>query len=131
MITEAIAREEEQFRKTLESGLKQFNKISLQIHVQSKEVDGKRVIDKDVTPVTKKAISAQNAFDLYTTYGFPIELTEEIATEKGLIVERAGFDKLMEEHKATSRAGAEQKFKGGLADHSAESVGEVTPPRRA
>ena len=122
IITEAIAREEEQFRKTLESGLKQFNKISLQIHVESKEVDGKRVINKDVPPVTKKAISAQNAFDLYTTYGFPIELTEEIANEKGLIVERAGFDKLMEEHKATSRAGAEQKFKGGLADSSEKVI---------
>jgi alanyl-tRNA synthetase len=117
-ITEAIAREEEQFRKTLEAGLKQFNKISLQIHVVSKEVDGKKVIDKSVAPVAKKAISAQNAFDLYTTYGFPIELTEEIAAEQGLIVERAGFDTLMEEHRAASRAGAEQKFKGGLADSS-------------
>lgn len=122
VIVEAIAREEEQFRKTLESGLKQFNKISLQIHVESKEVDGKKVINKDVPPVTKKAISAQNAFDLYTTYGFPIELTEEIAAEKGLIVERAGFDKLMEEHRATSRAGAEQKFKGGLADSSEKVI---------
>jgi alanyl-tRNA synthetase len=121
-ITEAIAREEEQFRKTLESGLKQFNKISLQVHVVTKEEEGKKVIDKSVAPVTKKAISAQNAFDLYTTYGFPIELTEEIATEKGLIVERAGFDALMEEHKDKSRAGAEQKFKGGLADSSEKVI---------
>ena len=48
-ITNAIALEEEQFRKTLENGLKQFNKISLQIHAESKEVDGKKVIDKDKT----------------------------------------------------------------------------------
>lgn len=116
-IKQAIAQEETQFRKTLENGLKQFNKISLQVHVNTKVVDGKKVIDKD-SSVTKKAISAQNAFDLFTTYGFPIELTEEIAEEKGLVVDKAGFEKLMEEHREKSRAGAEQKFKGGLADHS-------------
>ena len=117
-IKESIAREEEQFRATLASGLKQFEKITLQVHVSSTIKDGKKVIDKSVPPTTKKAISAKNAFDLYTTYGFPIELTEEIAKEKGLVVERAGFETLMEEHRAKSRAGAEQKFKGGLADHS-------------
>lgn len=121
-ITEAIAREEEQFRKTLDNGLKQFNKISLQIHVVSKEVDGVKSIDKSVPPTTKQAISAQNAFDLFTTYGFPIELTEEIATEKGLVVDRKGFEKLMEEHRDKSRAGAEHKFKGGLADNSEKVV---------
>ncbi|HEY0964460.1 MAG TPA: alanine--tRNA ligase-related protein, partial [Candidatus Paceibacterota bacterium] len=121
-IKHAIALEEEQFRKTLENGLKQFNKISLQIHLTSKEVDGKKVIDKSVPPTTKQAISAQNAFDLFTTYGFPIELTEEIAAEKGLVVDRSGFEKLMEEHREKSRAGAEQKFKGGLADHSEKVV---------
>jgi alanyl-tRNA synthetase len=117
-IIDLIAKEEEQFRKTLEAGLKQFSKISLQIHVSSKEEDGKRVIDKSIPPVAKPAISAQNAFDLYTTYGFPIEVTEEIATERGLVVDRNGFDRLMEEHRDRSRAGAEQKFKGGLADNS-------------
>ncbi len=121
-ITEAIAREEEQFRKTLDNGLKQFNKISLQIHVVSKEVDGVKSIDKSVPPTTKQAINAQNAFDLFTTYGFPIELTEEIAAEKGLVVDRKGFEKLMEEHREKSRAGAEHKFKGGLADNSEKVV---------
>lgn len=121
-IKHAIALEEEQFRKTLENGLKQFNKISLQVHVQSKVVDGKKVIDKSIPPVQIKAISAQNAFDLFTTYGFPIELTEEIAKEKGLVVDKNGFDKLMLEHREKSRAGAEQKFKGGLADHSERVV---------
>jgi alanyl-tRNA synthetase len=116
-IKDAIATEENQFRKTLENGLKQFNKISLQVHVETKVVDGKKVIDKS-TAVGKKAIGAKNAFDLFTTYGFPIELTEEIAEEKGLVVERAGFEKLMIEHREKSRAGSEQKFKGGLADSS-------------
>lgn len=122
LITKTIAEEEAQFRKTLEAGLKQFNKITLQIHLVSKEVDGKKVIDKSVAPTTKQAISGKNAFELYTTYGFPIELTEEIAAEKGLVVERAGFDTLMEEHRNLSRAGAEQKFKGGLADSSEQVV---------
>ncbi len=121
-IIEIIAKEEEQFRKTLESGLKQFSKISLQVHVTSTKKDGKKIIDKSIPPVQVKAISAQNAFDLYTTYGFPIELTEEIAHEKGLVVDRKGFEVLMEKHRELSRSGAEQKFKGGLADHSEKVV---------
>lgn len=121
-IVAAIATEEAQFRKTLENGLKQFNKISLQIHVKTKEVGGKRVIDKSQQPETKHAISAKNAFELFTTYGFPIELTEEIAAEQGLVVDRKGFEKLMKAHREQSRQGAEQKFKGGLADHSDKVV---------
>lgn len=120
-IKDAIAAEEAQFRKTLENGLKQFNKISLQIHMSTREVDGKKILDKENAEAVK-AISAQNAFDLFTTYGFPIELTEEIAAEKGLVVDRAGFENLMEEHRARSRAGAEHKFKGGLADHGDKTV---------
>lgn len=117
-IEQVIASEEAQFRNTLQNGLKQFNKISVQIHMKSKQVNGKRVIDTDTPPEAKHAISAKNAFELFTTYGFPIELTEEIASEKGLVVDRKGFEKLMEEHREKSRAGAAQKFKGGLADHS-------------
>ncbi len=120
-IRHAIALEEEQFRKTLENGLKQFNKISLQIHMTTTEVEGKKVLDKESAKAVK-AISAQNAFDLFTTYGFPIELTEEIAAEKGLIVDKKGFDVLMDEHREKSRTGSEQKFKGGLADHSDKVV---------
>lgn len=120
-IKSAIAAEEQQFRKTLENGLKQFNKLSLQVHAETKDVDGQKVIDKDSVKAVK-AISAKNAFDLFTTYGFPIELTEEIAAEKGLVVDRKGFEKLMDEHREKSRAGAEQKFKGGLADHSEKVV---------
>lgn len=120
-ILATITAEEEQFRKTLENGLKQFNKIDLQVHVSTTEVDGKKVIDTE-SATTKQAIGAQNAFDLFTTYGFPIELTEEIAAEKGLVVDRKGFEKLMEEHREKSRTGAAGKFKGGLADHSEKVV---------
>jgi alanyl-tRNA synthetase len=101
-IKHAIALEEEQFRKTLENGLKQFNKIT--------------------ATDNNEGLDAQGAFDLFTTYGFPIELTLEIATEKGLTVDIAGFEALMVEHREKSRAGAEHKFKGGLADHSDKVV---------
>jgi alanyl-tRNA synthetase len=123
VITEAITLEEEQFRKTLENGLKQFNKIEVQLHLKSSGTkDGKKIIDPKQKPVQIRAISAQNAFDLFTTYGFPIELTQEIAQEKGLAVDLQGFKKLMDGHKEKSRAGAEQKFKGGLADQSDKVV---------
>ncbi len=116
-IVHVIAVEEEQFRKTLENGLKQFNKISLQVHMTTKVVDGKKMLDQSSAKGVK-AISGQNAFELFTTYGFPIELTQEIAEEKGLVVDMKGFQELMEEHREKSRAGAEHKFKGGLADNS-------------
>jgi len=58
------------------------------------------------------------AFKLYDTYGFPIELTEELAAENGLKVNRQEFDEAYKKHQELSRAGSEQMFKGGLADHS-------------
>ena len=70
----------------------------------------------------EKQISGKNAFELFTTYGFPIELTEEIAREEGMTVDLKSFEKLMDEHRDLSRSGAEQKFKGGLADHSEKVV---------
>ncbi len=102
-IVEAIKKEEEQFRKTLEKGMKEFEKF---IQVRGKTSN----------------LSGHDAFILFTTYGFPYELTEELATEKNLTVNRKEFDELMEQHRADSRAGAEQKFKGGLADHSDKVV---------
>jgi alanyl-tRNA synthetase len=99
-IKHAIALEEEQFRKTLEHGLKQFTKIA----AHAGEVSG------------------EQAFDLFTTYGFPIELTAELAAEKEMTVDMNDFLIRMEAHREKSRAGAEQKFKGGLADHSDKVV---------
>jgi len=98
-ILEAIAKEEEQFRKTLEKGMKEFEKLAL-----------------------KGQLSGDDAFLLFTTYGFPYELTEELAQDKGLTIDKDSFSKKMKEHQALSRAGAEQKFKGGLADHSEKVV---------
>lgn len=133
-IEKTISEEEAQFRKTLTEGLKQFNKVSLRVDIPSREKPegdfvipvnlGNRVryIEKHSQATGEKQLSAKNAFELFTTYGFPIELTLEIAQERGMTVDTAGFEKLMEEHRELSRKGAEQKFKGGLADHSEKVV---------
>ena len=102
VILEEFEREEKQFAVTLEKGTHEFLKL----------------IDRVPAHITKKVISGKNAFNLYETYGFPIELTCEMAAEKGFEVDRAGYDAAFAKHQEMSRAGAEQKFKGGLADHS-------------
>ena len=99
-IKQAIAVEEEQFRKTLEHGLKQFKKIES----------------------LGKTITGEQAFELFTTFGFPIELTQELAAEKEMTIDITDFEARMIEHREKSRAGAEHKFKGGLADHSEKVV---------
>ncbi|MDR2047575.1 MAG: alanine--tRNA ligase [Clostridiales bacterium] len=67
-------------------------------------------------------IDGAAAFRLYDTFGFPIEITEELARDRGLGVDRAGFEAAFSEHRQKSQAGAEQKFKGGLHDHSDETT---------
>ncbi len=99
-IRAVIDEEERLFRKTLEHGLKQFNKYASQ----------------------GNSVSGEQAFELFTTYGFPVELTEELASEKGIIVDMKDFHSRMTVHREKSRAGAEHKFKGGLADHSDKVV---------
>ncbi len=98
-----LTKEEAKFRKTLVDGVKKFNEIA-----GSKEQG--------------VGITAMEAFDLYQSYGFPVEITEELAKEKGLSIDIAGFTVEKEKHQALSRSGSEQKFKGGLADHSDMSV---------
>jgi len=97
-IVATILEEESRFRKTLASGLKEFAKLATE------------------------NISGVDAFVLFSTYGFPVELTLELAKEKGLSVDIQGYRGEMQKHQTTSRAGSEQKFKGGLADHSEMSV---------
>lgn len=102
VIAEEFDVEEKQFLTTLEKGTREFNKLMAKIpdHIQ------------------RKVISGKHAFFLYETFGFPIELTMEMAAEKGFEVDREGFGKAYKKHQDASRKGAEQKFKGGLADHS-------------
>jgi alanyl-tRNA synthetase len=106
-IGEELQREEDQFALTLEKGTREFEKLIARVpeHVQ------------------KKMISGKNAFYLYETYGFPLELTEEMAKEKGFSVDQEGYAQAYLRHQDLSRAGAEQKFKGGLADQSAATAG--------
>ena len=98
-IVKEIWEEEDKFRKTLERGLKELTHL-----------------------FENGAISGEDAFKLFSTYGFPVEMTEELAEEEGIVVDRAGFDAEFKKHQELSRAGAEQKFKGGLADTSESSV---------
>lgn len=105
-ITKAIAVEEEQFRKTLSRGLKEFEKIAALTISEYKE----------------ESLRPDAVFDLVTTHGFPLELVKELAEERGLKVDEAAHATKMQTHQALSRAGAEQKFKGGLADHSEKVV---------
>jgi len=95
--------EEEKFRKTLEQGMKVFETVTVNMQ-------------KDAV------IPATESFDLYQSYGFPLEITIELAKEKGLQVDIAGFESEMKKHQELSRSGAEAKFKGGLADTSEISV---------
>jgi len=98
-IREELAKEEEKFRKTLATGLKEFEKLA-----------------------AKSAIMPEDAYVLFTSYGFPIELTEELAKERGLTLDTEAVAQKMKEHQDQSRAGAAQKFAGGLADHSEQTV---------
>jgi alanyl-tRNA synthetase len=99
VILELLNNEEEKFSQTLNKGLREFEKLLGEI--------GK-----------EKILPGSRAFFLYETYGFPIELTEELAKEKGLSVDLEGAQKAMLSHQEKSREGAEKKFAGGLADHS-------------
>jgi alanyl-tRNA synthetase len=98
-ITECIAGEESKFRETLKHGLKEFERVA-----------------------TDGTITGAEAFELFATYGFPLEMTLELAEERGIPVDTDGFHEHMQQHRERSRAGAEQKFKGGLADHSDTTI---------
>ena len=76
----------------------------------------------DAVIATLDTIDGRNAFKLYDTYGFPIEMTRELAAEKGLKVDEEDFAERFKKHQELSHQGADQKFKGGLADHSEETA---------
>jgi alanyl-tRNA synthetase len=96
LILEELDKEETKFRKTLEGGIKEFEKI--------------------LSRNGGKTLSAEDSFNLLQTYGFPIEVTTELAKEKNIDVDLEGFKKLKEEHASASRTASAGMFKGGLSD---------------
>ena len=99
MVASEVWKEEVQFGHALVKGMKEFEKIAAGGH-----------------------ISGEQAYVLFTTYGFPFEMTLEIAKERNIDVDEDGFKLEMKKHQELSRAGSEQKFKGGLADHSEKTT---------
>ena len=101
-ILSELRKEEARFQRTLRNGMHEFDRI------KGSFPDGR--------------IDGVSAFRLYDTFGFPIEFTKEMAGENGLTVDTAGFYTAFEEHQKKSQMGAEQRFKGGLADSSEETA---------
>ena len=96
-VTTELKKEIDKFQKTLQQGLGELEKVLKFVK------DGK--------------LNGKTAFRLYDTFGFPIEMTVELAKEKGFTVDMEGYKQAEEKHKQASKAGAEQKFAGGLADN--------------
>ena len=94
--------EEERFQKTIKQGMKEFEKLA--------------------TYLKEPVIPGKSAFRLYDTFGFPIEFTEELAAERGFQVDREGYEAAFKKHQELSHAGAEQRFKGGLADTGVQTA---------
>lgn len=100
-----IEEEKNKFLKTLEHGEKEFAK-----NVEKAKNEG------------KEKLEGQVVFRLYDTFGFPPEMTAELAAEKGMSINLEEFNELFKKHQELSRAGSEAKFKGGLADHSEKTT---------
>ena len=103
-IKRELALEEKRFQRTIKQGLKEFDKLISRLGHEAKVIDG------------------PNAFRLYDTFGFPIEFTQELALENGYEIDIEGFEESFRRHQEISSAGAAQRFKGGLADHTEETA---------
>ena len=99
-----LEQEEKTFSKTLDKGLREVNKALDEVEQRN-----------------EKTLSGVIAFKLYDTYGFPLEITEELALERNITVDKEGFLKREEEHREESKKGAEAKFSGGLLEDSKET----------
>ncbi|KKP40025.1 MAG: alanyl-tRNA synthetase, alanyl-tRNA synthetase [Candidatus Peregrinibacteria bacterium GW2011_GWF2_33_10] len=104
-ILNEMQKEEEKFSKTLETGLKEFEKFLDHLKVNN-----------------QNQLSGKDAFLLYQSYGFPFEMTKELCKENQIEVDENAFNQELKTHQELSRLGAEQKFSGGLADHSEETT---------
>ena len=102
-VRDVIIAEKDKFVKTLSHGEREFEK-------QIKKLEGTKVVPGEVV------------FRLYDTYGFPPEVTKELAQEHGMEIDLKGYEKLFKEHQEKSRQGSEKKFKGGLAEQTEETI---------
>lgn len=100
-VLEELKLEEKLFCQTLDAGMKQFKKML-----------------PNLLKNPKKEVAGRLAFKLYDTFGFPVELTADLAAEHGMTVDMEGYHKAFDKHRELSKQGAEKKFKGGLADNS-------------
>ncbi len=105
MIKEVIITEKDKFMRTLSHGEREFEKVANKAKQEN-----------------KKLIDGYAIFKLYETYGFPPEITSDLAKEQGFEIDLDGFDKLFKEHQEKSRLGSEQKFKGGLAEQNEQTT---------
>ena len=104
-IKDVIVAEKDKFMKTLNNGEREFNKVINRLKNQCiNKIDGKTI------------------FNLYETYGFPPEVTKDLATENGFEADLSKFDELFKEHQEKSRMGSDQKFKGGLAEQNEKTI---------
>ena len=104
-IKQVILEEKDKFVKTLSHGEKEFEKAIQRLKQENKDT-----------------IDGQTIFKLYETYGFPPEITSDLAEEQGFKIDMTEFDKLFKEHQDKSRMGSAQKFKGGLADQNEQTI---------
>lgn len=115
-IIQELNQEEEKFLKTLNQGEKEFEKVvnGIERFIEFSKQNGKEI--------PKREISGKAAFRLYETFGFPVEMTVEMATEKGYTVDIEGFEKANLEHQELARTTSAGSFKGGLADNSEKTT---------
>lgn len=112
-ILSEIAKESAKFEATLATGLKEFNKC-----VEGIERKNAFMAQKDPSYVPEKGINGKQAFRLYDTFGFPLELTEELAEEVGYTVDADGFNEAFKEHQEKSKQQPQGAFKGGLEEQN-------------
>lgn len=112
-ILSELNKEEEKFLKTIEAGTKEFEKV-----ISGMERKNQFMKQSNPDYVEEREISGKSAFRLFDTFGFPIEMTTEMAEERGYTVDKAGFDEAFRQHQELARTTSAGSFKGGLADDS-------------
>lgn len=116
-ILNEIQKEVDKFKKTIEAGTKEFEKVVAGIERKNAFMRANNPDYKE-----EKEINGKSAFRLFDTFGFPIEMTEEMANERGYTVDKVGFDEAFKQHQELAKTTSAGAFKGGLADDSEETI---------